>query len=99
MNILNQQEDYNSEEYQRHEEEMENAVDDAWYMCQRIEKGLIKLMRESNGNIAPSPDRVEGSTKVSEKDYELLKRGYRKLKKEFDEREKELNTLKGKSVR
>lgn len=64
---------------------IEAASDDVWYLCQRLEKGLVRCLRA---------DQDSGAAEA-----EHYKRAYKKLRRELDEREREIERLRGKPRR
>lgn len=87
LHLLDTADRANSDDVVRLDEEMENSVDDAWFLCQRLEKGLTRLNRSGDGTS------VGGENKTLE--YDVLNKKYRRLKKEYEEKNKELKALKG----
>ncbi len=65
------------------EDKADLAADDAMYLSQKLEKSLVKILR-SGSELVNNPD----------EEIELLRRGVKKLKKEIEERDKELQLLK-----
>jgi hypothetical protein len=58
------------------------AADDAMYLSQKLEKSLVKILR-SGSDLMNNPD----------EEIELLRRGVKKLKKELEDRDRELQSL------
>jgi hypothetical protein len=66
------------------EDKADLAADDAMYLSQKLEKSLVKILR-SGSELVNNPD----------EEIELLRRGVKKLKKELEERDRELQSLRG----
>lgn len=65
------------------EDKVDLAADDAMYLSQKLEKSLVKILR-SGSELVNNPD----------EEIEMLRRGVKKLKKELEERDRELAALK-----
>eukprot|EP01034_Spumella_vulgaris_P024526 gene24526-30881_t len=64
------------------EDKADIAADDAMYLSQKLEKSLVKILR-SGSELVNNPD----------EEIELLRRGVKKLKKELEERDREVQNL------
>lgn len=69
--------------------EKENTADEAWYLVQKLEKNISKLAKA--GDIADS------SSAGGSEEAEALKKMLQKMKKQMDEKEQELDRLRGRS--
>lgn len=65
------------------EDKVDLAADDAMYLAQKLEKSLVKILR-SGSELVNNPD----------EEIEMLRRGVKKLKKELEERDREIASLK-----
>ena len=92
MNLLDSADHANSDEVVRNDEEIETSVDDAWFICQRLEKGLIRMNRNGDGSGTSTGG---GGDKAAE--HEILQKKYRRLKKEYEDKNKEVKMLRGNS--
>eukprot|EP01041_Mallomonas_annulata_P010390 gene10390-21669_t len=63
---------------------MEAVADEAWYLCQRLEKNSSKLAKSDNSNIP--------------EDLEYLQKKMKKLQKELEEKNRELDVLRGSTL-
>jgi hypothetical protein len=77
-----------SKELELEEDGLETSVDDAWYLAQRLEKGLVRMVK--SGAETPSKDKDQSGP-----DYDLLKKAYKKMKRDLEEKDRELSLLKG----
>lgn len=78
-------------EREQQQELMDSAAEDVWYLAQRVEKSSMKLLKsggviEGNGNGMSSPN----------EELEYLRRTKAKMQKEIEERDRELEILRGK---
>lgn len=71
-------------EREAQQELMDSAADDVWYLCQRVEKGAVKLLKTQSD--------VPGG--VDELEY--LRRTKAKMQQEIEEKDKELEFLRSK---
>lgn len=69
------------------EDKIEAAVDDAWYLMQRLEKSLTKMLRSTTGG---GPETIT----TAEEELEHLRKSMKKMKKDLEEKERELQLLK-----
>jgi hypothetical protein len=63
---------------------MEIAAEDAWYLVQKLEKGTMKLLKAGGD---------AGSNAAEE--VEFLRKSHKKMKRELEEKERELQALRG----
>jgi hypothetical protein len=68
------------------EDPMDATASDAWHFAQKMEKGIVRLLK-SGGDVASN----------ASDELEQLRKMQKKMKKELDERDKELQQLRGKN--
>ena len=66
------------------------TADESWYLVQKIEKSLVRLLRNGLEN-------GENSNNNNSEDTEALRKTLRKLKREMDEQNKELQRLRSRN--
>eukprot|EP01038_Epipyxis_sp_PR26KG_P005917 gene5917-8161_t len=66
------------------DDKIEVTAEDTWYLAQKIEKTTAKLFKSGGENVSPS----------AEEEIEHLKRSLKKVKKELEDKEKELSSFK-----
>jgi hypothetical protein len=74
-----------AQEKEAHQELMDSAAEDVWYLCQRVEKSSFKLLKSQGEGLGA------GAGGVDELDY--LRRTKAKMQREIEERDRELEQL------
>lgn len=72
-------------EKEQHQEVMDSAAEDVWYLVQRVEKSAVKLLKTQGEGLGA------GAGGVDELDY--LRRTKAKMQREIEERDRELENL------
>lgn len=79
--------DNNEEDEDDEESKADLAADDAMYLSTKLERSLVRVLR-GGSELVNNPD----------EEIELLRRGVKKLKKELEERDKELFALRAAAI-
>jgi hypothetical protein len=64
-------------------DEWEVATEDAWYLCQRVEKSAIKLLKSTDGDTADELDHLRKTVKMLKKDLQLKETEVEQLRAQF----------------
>ena len=81
MKVLSVVDESKTPIHMQQEEEWEAATEDAWYLCQRVEKSALKLLKSGDSSGAAA----------EEVDY--LRRNVKTLKRDLQQKEKEVEQL------
>ena len=73
---------------------MEAAADEAWYLCQRLEKSAHKLLKSGIGESTNNNSNNISTAQLEE--LEMLRQQKKKLQKELEEKDAQLEAMKSK---
>lgn len=74
------------------DDKMEAAADEAWYLSQKIEKSLVKVVR-AGVEFSTNSKNLASNTADDYEEIDNLKKSMKKMKKDLEEKDKELQKL------